>query len=366
VQAGADVDAVIVAFGAEPWLERSVAAVLDSVGIRARVILVDNGCTNGAVGRLARDTRVSVIRPGRNLGFAAGCNVGVAAGDSPVIALVNPDAIVEPAALASLVDALGVEDVGIATGSIRLADDPSRLNSAGNEVHLLGLSWSGRFGEEADAVAVAGDVTAASGAGMAARRAVWECLGGFTPEYFAYMEDAELSIRCWQAGLRVVYVPSAVVVHRYHFSRNPAKLYLLERNRLIFVLTLFELRTLLLLLPPLLALEVAMSIVAVAQGWFGGKLRGWRWLAAHRSWLRQHRRDLQAVRRRSDPVLAPLFATSIDPQNLQVPRWTRPLDRVTAGYWRLVLWVLREGPIRWAGVRRPGRSRRLPPAGQAS
>jgi GT2 family glycosyltransferase len=340
MKAGAEVDAVVVAFGAEHWLERSVRAILDSVEIRVKVILVDNGCTDGAVDRIAGWVGVSVVRPGRNLGFAAGCNAGVAAGDSPVIALVNPDAVVEPVALAHLVETVRQEDIGIATGSIRLANDPLRLNSAGNEVHFLGLSWSGHFGQPAGQASQTGDVTAASGAGMAVRRPVWESLGGFTPEYFAYLEDAELSLRCWQLGLRVVYVPDALVIHRYDFSRNPEKLYLLERNRLILLVTLFERRTLVLLLPPLLALEVAMSALALSQRWFGDKRRGWFWLAAHRSWLKRHRHEVQQARRRTDRDLAFLFATSIDPQNIPVPRWTIPIDRMLGGYWRLVVRVI--------------------------
>ena len=54
--------------------------------------------------------------------------------------------------------------------------------------------------------------------------------------YFANHEDADFSIRTWRLGLRVVNVPDAIALHRYEFSRNPNKFYLVERNRLMFVL----------------------------------------------------------------------------------------------------------------------------------
>lgn len=338
------VTVVIVAFGAEPWLERSVEAVLGSVGVAANVVLVDNGCTDGAVARLAGRDGVTVVDAGRNVGFAEGCNVGVAAtspADAPVVALVNPDAVVEPGALARLCDRLSEPGVGIATCSLRLADRPDLLNSAGNEVHFLGLSWSGSFERPAVERDRPLDVLAASGAGMAIRRDIWEELGGFAPELFAYQEDAELSLRCWLAGYRVVYEPTAVITHRYEFSRNPTKFFLLDRNRLWVLLTVYDRRTLALLAPLLLLQEAAMFAVAAAQGWFGQRLRSVAWIVAHRSDLVRRRRHVQAGRRRGDVVVAPMLAEVVQPGNHPLPGWAVTAQWPLVGYWRLVRRSLR-------------------------
>jgi GT2 family glycosyltransferase len=77
------VTAVIVSFGAQPWLERCVDAVLASTGVEVDVVIVDNGDTSGAIKRLAGRCRVRVLSPGRNTGFAAGCNAGWRAGTAP-------------------------------------------------------------------------------------------------------------------------------------------------------------------------------------------------------------------------------------------------------------------------------------------
>jgi GT2 family glycosyltransferase len=330
------VDAVVVAYGDEPWLEGCVESCLASQGARVRVVLVDNGCTDGAVDRLDGRPGVRVVRPGTNLGFAAGCNLGVDHADAPVVALVNPDTRVEAGALAALAGALAEPDVGIATCSLRLADRPESLNSAGNEVHFLGLSWSGAFEEPASAHLSGRDVMAASGAGMAIRRDLWEDLGGFVPEFFAYQEDAELSVRCWQHGLRVRYVPQAVIVHRYEFSRNPEKFFLLDRNRLILVLTLYGSRTLALLSPLLVLQEVAMFAVAGLQGWFPQRLRSVAWLVRHRRWLRERRARLQAARRVGDGSFAPLLATVVQPGNHPLPPWAVKLQRPLVWWWAAV------------------------------
>jgi GT2 family glycosyltransferase len=331
----AAVDAVVVAYGAEPWLEGCVESCLASTGVRARVVLVDNGCTDGGVDRLDGRDGVVVVRPGRNLGFAAGCNLGVEHASAPFVALVNPDTRVDPGALAALTAAVADPGVGIATCSLRLADRPDLLNSAGNAIHFLGLSWSGAFEEPATAHDRPCDVMAASGAGMAVRRDLWDDLGGFVPEFFAYQEDAELSVRCWQRGLRVVFVPEAVIVHRYEFSRNPEKFFLLDRNRLILVLTLFGARTLALLAPLLVLQELAMFAAAAAGGWFPQRLRSVGWLVRRRGFLRERRRLLQSERRVGDERFADLLATVVQPGNHPLPSWAVALQRPLVWWWAL-------------------------------
>lgn len=327
------VSAVVLAYRDEPWLERCVDALLASTGVAVEVVLVDNGCTSGAVERLGTLDRVVVVRPGRNLGFAGGCNAGAAVASGDVLALVNGDAVVAPDALAALGDALG-RDVGIATASIRLAADPDRLNSAGNPLHFLGLVWAGRFGELPRPARE--EVPLASGAACALRAELWAELGGFAPEYFAYHEDAELSWRCRRRGLAIVHVPAAVVVHRYEFARTPTKQFLLERNRWLFLLTLHERRTLVLLAPALLVFELAVTAVAAAQGWLPAKARGWVWLARHARWIAARRRALAAERTVRDRDLARWVTGRLDPVKLALPPGAAPAAAALDLYWRAV------------------------------
>ena len=257
-----------------------------------------------------------------NLGFTGGVDLGVSRLATTYLALVNSDAVVEPAALGRLVAAATEPGTGIVSGSIRLAQDPRVMNSAGNPLHFLGLCSA--------------DVAAASGAALVLRRAVWDALGGFPLEFFAYQEDLDLSWRCWQRGLRVRYVPDAVVVHHYEFSRNTLKMYLLERNRLLFVLTCYGARTLVLLAPALLAFELAMAVVAGTQGWGRQKVRGWGWVLGHLGWVRARRRAVQAARTVPDKDLAALWVDRFDAAAMPLPAAAAPLQSLLAGYWKLV------------------------------
>jgi len=330
------VSVVVLAYGTDPWLERSVASALASTGVDTEVIVVDNGGTGGTTEPLAALDRVTVLRPGSNLGFAGGCNAGLTRAKGDVVFFLNQDAVLAPEALARLAEVALDPRVGVATGSVRLADDPGRLNSSGNPLHFLGFSWSGGFGEPVPDDDPCREVTGASGAAMAVRRSLMEELGGFAEDYFAYHEDLELSLRCRLRGLTVVYVPDAVVVHRYEIARNPSKFFLMERNRLFLVASLYERRTLALLLPALVATEVGMLAVALREGWADQKVAGWGWLWRHRDRVRARRRILQEERVVSDRQLASRLASRFDAGNLVLPTWARSLDAVVAGYWALV------------------------------
>jgi len=128
---------------------------------------------------------------------------------------------------------------------------------------------------------------------MLLRRTCWHDLGGFYEPLWAYQEDAELSLRLWRRGLRVRYVPDALVLHDYAPARNVRKHELLERNRLAVVLTLFSSRALFVLSPVLLLTEVAVLALAIRQRWFRQKLRGYMWLFEQRKELTERRRTIQ-------------------------------------------------------------------------
>jgi GT2 family glycosyltransferase len=331
----ASVSAVVLAYRDEPWLERCVHALLTSEGVDVEVVLVDNGCTDGAVDRLASTPGVTVVRPGENLGFAGGCNAGALVASGEFLALINGDLIVEPDALSELVAHARRPEVGIAQPSIRLSEDRALLNSDGNEVHFLGFSWCGSFGKPAAIRTAPRPITSVMGAAMVLRRELWDELGGFEPRYFAYHEDVELCRRCWHQGLELVNVPSAVVVHRYEFGREPSKLYLSERNRLIFVLTAYEARTLLVLALPLIGVELATLAGSVATRTTGKKLAGWMWILRNLRWISRRRRKLQAERTVPDARLSWLFATRLNAGNYPLPDWLKPFDALLAGYWSI-------------------------------
>jgi GT2 family glycosyltransferase len=332
----ARVTAVILAYGGEPWLAEAVGAALASRDVEIDVVVVDNGCTSGAIDQVKGLPGVRVITPETNTGFSGGCVRGAAEATGDYLAFVNSDAIVAADALARLADVAAEPAVGLAMGSIRLADAPELINTAGNPLHFVGLSWAGGLREPASKHAERRQVMTGSGCCFVLRRSLWEDLGGFAEEYFAYLEDTEISLRIWQRGLTVEYVPDAVVLHHYEFSRNVNKFYLLERNRAILLLTAYQLRSLLLLAPMLALTEVLMLGAAIAGGWGGAKLRGWRWIWQHRRWLRARRALIQSERAVPDAVVCQGMTARFDPANIAAPPGVGIFNAIMGGYWHVV------------------------------
>ncbi len=331
-----EVSAVVLAYGDEPYLADCVDALLASENVDLEVVLVDNGANREALRAAASRQEVRLQTPWANLGYAGGCNAGARAASAPVLVFVNSDAIVEAGCLAALAHAVAHPAVGLATASLRLAQSPDLLNSAGNPVHFLGFSWAGGYGEAADRHRDMVPVASVSGATFAVRRDVWNDLGGFDEVYFAYGEDVDLSIRCWERGLRVVFVPEAVSMHHYEFSRNPLKYYLLERNRLVNLLTLYEPRTTRWLVAASVPVELGLWLVAVRGGWVSQKVLGWRWLVHNREYLRTRRATVQSSRVTPDREITRMLRGHLDPPEgfgIAVPRF---VDSFLSRYWDIV------------------------------
>ena len=292
--------------------------------------MVDNG------GDAEAREGVRLISPGENIGFAAGNNLGASQATGDALVFLNPDTVVAPGALQELVGPLEDPAIGIVSARLRLLDRPELLNSAGNEVHVTGIAWAGSYGQPADSVSELRDVAFPTGAAMAIRRELFEELGGFTEELFMYQEDLELGWRARLRGLRVVVNPGADVYHEYEFGRNPGKQYLLERNRLVFVLSAYSPRLLFLLSPVLASTEAAMLVLALKEGWAKDKLAGWGWLLRNAGWLLRHRRETQRLRRVRDRDLAAYLSPIVAPGMIPVPAPVRAVNPLVARYWALV------------------------------
>ncbi len=305
------VSAVVLAYGEERYLADCIDSLLAS-DPTPEIVLVDNGA-HEAVQALAPSPHVKIVRPEQNLGFAGGCHYGIDNSDGEVIVFINSDVKVAPDAISKLVERVADPRVGLASACVRLADDPTRVNSVGNPAQYLLFSWAGGLGDAASEHSEPKSITGVCGATFAMRRAVWDQLGGFDPAFFAYGEDLDLSLRAWQAGYQVAYVPDAVSWHWWEFGRNPLKMYLVERNRLIMLLTLYERRTLLQVLPIAAVVELGVMAMAVRSGWAKQKWNGWTWIFRHRHELAARRVRIQSTRVVSDAQLAPLLQGRIDP-----------------------------------------------------
>ena len=271
------------------------------------VILVDNGSHDGSACLAARQfPHLTVLPSEENLGFGGANNLAAQYAAGPVLAFLNPDTVVQPGWLQALLQALQSDPrAGLATSKVLLHADPRRLNTAGNDVHLSGLTLCRGLNQPANAYDAPAEVSAVSGAAFAVRRDLFRQLDGFDASYFMYFEDTDLSLRARLAGHRCLYVPQSVVRHHYRLHFGPQKTYYEERNRYVTLLKLYRPSTLLLLLPALLLAELITwgFVLLRDRPHWRNKLRAYRALWRQRRAILAVRRRVQATRRCTDRAL---------------------------------------------------------------
>jgi N-acetylglucosaminyl-diphospho-decaprenol L-rhamnosyltransferase len=202
----------------------------------AGVVVVDNGSSDGSVERVrSRYPDVEVVVPGRNLGYGAAANRGVAATSTPLVVVSNSDLEVRAGTLARLTGALADHPAWALAGPLVRTPAGERYPSARRFPNLVdagGHALLGIFapdnrftrsyqhneldGASGDAV----EVDWVSGACFVVRRSAFEEVGGFDEAYFMYAEDVDLCWRLGRHGWSAAYVPTAEVTHRQGVSTD--------------------------------------------------------------------------------------------------------------------------------------------------
>src|SRR6202043_237970 len=156
----------------------------------------------------------------------------------------NDDAIADPRWLEALLAAVEARpDVGMCASEVRQAGD-GRLDSAGMLLCLDGSSKQRGHLESPASYARQEEALLPSGSAAFYRREMLEEIGLFDEAFFLYCEDTDLGLRARWAAWECLYVPDAVVEHRYSHSAGHAsalKAYYVERNRLFVIFKNFPL-----------------------------------------------------------------------------------------------------------------------------
>lgn len=185
-----------------------------------RILVLDNSDERGGEGLPDHDgsPNVEIVRPGKNLGYCAAINLGLARCiDEGIdyLCLVNTDIRIEPDCLARLVEALEPRPQVAGVGPLLTTREGSRIWSAGSNL---------RFGPNEIAHRAHGlpchsapdrpaKVDFLPGALALYRSRTLEELGGLDEDYFMYCEDVDLGLRVTAKGQELLYLPWARAEH---------------------------------------------------------------------------------------------------------------------------------------------------------
>lgn len=218
---------VIVQYKVPAHLEQCLCSLKSAlVGLSAEVIVVDNDPDLSVQPKLSsRFPDVRWIVAGKNLGFAAGCNMGWRSAKGENILFLNPDTLVTSSAITQCFSALNRADAigcrlingrGVFLPESK-RDIPSLRSAAFKFTGLASLFPSSplfnqyAMGEMNEMSS--GEVNVLTGAFMLVRRKVLEKLGGFDESFFLYGEDIDFCKRMREAGFVIRYEGEKAVIH---------------------------------------------------------------------------------------------------------------------------------------------------------
>lgn len=241
-----DMSILIVNWNAQELLSRCLASLEGSVGIRIETIVVDNASIDNSVAMIrANFPNVYVIANGENKGFAAANNQAAAQATGRYLLLLNPDTKIPDGSLAELI---AYSDTIAQLGAV----GPRVINPDGTTQRscwrgypgiaaalidafylwkIPGLPFVRNTEISADHLRNVLEVDHILGACMLIPRDVWQEIGPLDEDYFLFLEETDWCRRAKALGKRIVYLPTAEVIHygqhsmRQQPSRNLPHLY---------------------------------------------------------------------------------------------------------------------------------------------
>ena len=206
-------------------LEAALKALATDFPSDWEMIVVDNESQPDTFGAFAgRFPWVNFIANPDNSGFGHGCNIGAGRASGRHLLFMNPDVIATTADIQALIEAKKAHDIGIiaprqvsANGKTqKVFDDfPSLLNQSKTLKALLRFISPSRF---LDPRAEHTELTYCdwvTGSVLLIDHADFDAIGGWSADYWMYVEDADLCRKAHDIGLSVAYTPDVEVIHAH-------------------------------------------------------------------------------------------------------------------------------------------------------
>lgn len=345
----------------QDYARRFLEACRDSIREQAyppeliKVYIVDNATS--AESRLFLETQYpeAHIIPRRDGNYAAANNAGIqqAWEDScQYFVIANMDTVFERNWLAELVTALETEaTVGIVQSKILLypqsREEQRRPNiySLGGIIHFLGFGLNQGYREPDREVEGWPEISGfACGCSLIVKREVIQAIKGYNEEYYMYHDDLELGWKARLAGYKILLAPKSVVYHKYEVARSLHMSYYLDRNRYLSVFTFYRLSTLLLILPALLAMDVAVLGYWLVTGRLREKLKVYAYFLKRSTWrkIRRARAGVNRLRRLPEKEIIKNFGGKIEFQEISNTLLELVVNPLLDRYWRRVQGFLAE------------------------
>jgi GT2 family glycosyltransferase len=267
-----EISVIIVNWNGKHFLDVCLSALRRQTFRDFETIFVDNGSRDGSVDFVrSRFPEVKVIALQNNLGFTGGNIAGYQLATGSLIALLNNDTEAHPNWLSAMSrGARAYPDAGSFASKMLYFDKRDRIENCGFDVDIAGVTVElGRDESDSPKWNLPRKVFGACGGAVVYRRSMLDHVGFLDPDLFMIYEDVDLGFRAQLCGYDCVYLPQAVVFHRYRSSlrRQPAsQVFYAQRNIDFVYLKNLPLRLILYSAPRRLLYELGSALYFVKLG----------------------------------------------------------------------------------------------------
>jgi GT2 family glycosyltransferase len=203
-------------------------------------IVVDNGSSDRSADYVREAfPEMKLVALTENRGFAGGNTAGYEIANGRLIVLLNNDTEAHPEWLSEIQKASDqFSDAGSFASKMMYFDNRRKIENCGFTLGTAGETIDlGRDELDGPDWMQPRDVFGACGGAVAYRRSMLEDIGFLDPDFFMVYEDVDLSFRAQLRGYRCVYIPTAIVYHRYRttLGKRPAQQVFYSQRNIEFV-----------------------------------------------------------------------------------------------------------------------------------
>lgn len=226
------------------------------------IIIVDNASKDGSCDYIEKKyPNIKLIKLENNYGFSRAVNEGIKVSKGDYIVLLNNDTEVKEDWLESLLNCIGKDEKIFSCCSKMIRyDEKNKIDDAGDSYTVLG--WAHKYGDGASIDKYSKDrVVFSSCAGAAIyRKKIFDEIGYLDENFFAYLEDVDISYRANIYGYKNVYCSAAKVYHIGSGTsggrHNSFKVRLAARNNIYLIYKNMSI------------IQLIVNILFLFTGWF--------------------------------------------------------------------------------------------------
>ena len=198
------------------FLKRFLRSVFEPKGFTEKeIIIVDNGSSDGSVEWLKDlKEKLVIIELNENQGFSKAVNEGIKKSQGEYVILLNNDVMLPQGFLSKLYKCMIQKQKTFSAQAKMLKyDDQNLIDDAGDHLTILGWTKKRGFGKSKKHYNKESKVFSTCAGAAIYKKSVFDEIGYFDEQFFAYLEDVDIGYRSRIAGYENWYCPDAVCFH---------------------------------------------------------------------------------------------------------------------------------------------------------